>query len=273
MKISPNKSRGFTLVELLVTISIIALLSSIILVSLNGARQKGTVGSAIEFADNVYHKLGVNTILSMNFNEGSGEPNDQTGNFIRRSGYTLNDTTYSNSTPFSDNGDSLSIGSSFDLPMINNYSVSTFNLTDQSGLTVSIWANTLSTDNITNTAYNLYYITSNTPSSNSILQGYYSNYYVICKFLGNISGQSAVYMPSFNDGNWHNVTCSYDVNSGNLMLYVDGVLKSTTSVSTAPGTVITGINNVLYVGSAGSGAGPFLGLIDNFQIFSGSIVE
>ena len=264
MKITFHKNRGFTLVELLVVISVIGLLSSVILVALNNARQKGTVASAVEFADNVYHKLGVNTLLSMNFNNGSGEPNDQTGNFVLWSGHTANDMTYNSSSPFSDGGDSLSVDSTLNLPMVGNV-----NLPDQSGLTVSIFANTLSTDN--NTApYYLYYIPVSTSIGNSGLTAYYNggNNNIVCGFYLKIE---SIYAPSFNDGNWHNVTCSYDVSTSNIMLYIDGVLGSPASVSPTP--TITGVKQVIYVGAGPGGVSPFSGLIDNFQIFSGSIIE
>lgn len=269
MKITFHKNRGFTLVELLVVISVIGLLSSVILVALNNARQKGTVASAVEFADNVYHKLGVNTLLSMNFNNGSGEPNDQTGNFVPWSGYTVNDMTYNGSSPFSDGGDSLSVDSTLSLPMVGNV-----NLPDQSGLTVSIFANTLSTDNNT-TPYYLYYIPVSTSITNSDFTAYYngSNKSIVCGFVtaGIFIKTKSISAPSFNDGNWHNVTCSYDVSTSNIMLYIDGVLGSPASVSPTP--TITGVKQAIYVGAGLGGFSPFSGLIDNFQIFSGSIIE
>ncbi len=48
---------GFTLVELLVVISIISLLSSIVLASVNGAREKGKVAQAVSNADAIRKAL------------------------------------------------------------------------------------------------------------------------------------------------------------------------------------------------------------------------
>ena len=50
-RICEKRTPGFTLIELLVVISIISLLSSIVLVSVNSAREKGRVAQAISNAD------------------------------------------------------------------------------------------------------------------------------------------------------------------------------------------------------------------------------
>ena len=69
------KKRGFTLVELLVVISIISFLSSIVLASLNTAREKGRLGAAMQFSAQLQHQQGKMGYWSFN----NGNTNDESG--------------------------------------------------------------------------------------------------------------------------------------------------------------------------------------------------
>lgn len=79
------KKRGFTIIELLVIISIIGLISSVALANLQGSREKAKIAAAQIFRGNVNSLLGAGTAASWNFNEGTlGNPvstvTDNSGN-------------------------------------------------------------------------------------------------------------------------------------------------------------------------------------------------
>ena len=79
MKLS--KRTGFTFVELLVVISIVSLLSSVVLSSLNSAREKARVAAGLQMSANIYHAVGDATVGAWSFQEGAGNTvNDNSSN-------------------------------------------------------------------------------------------------------------------------------------------------------------------------------------------------
>ena len=97
------KHRAFTLVELLVVISIIGLLSSVVLAALNGARAKGVVASAQVFDTNIYHAFGANASVLYDFNDGVVPPTDMSGNGSSSNGsisFWINPSAYGSDSTF-----------------------------------------------------------------------------------------------------------------------------------------------------------------------------
>lgn len=75
-----NYYRGFTLIELLVVISIIGLLSSLVLASLNTARDRGRVAGGQRFSTHSYRTLSDDAVAYYDFDEGTGSvANDSWG--------------------------------------------------------------------------------------------------------------------------------------------------------------------------------------------------
>ena len=86
------------------------------------------------------------------------------------------------------------------------------------------------------------------------------------------SGNSFQYVLStsntYNDGQWHNVIFTRNISSGNLKLYVDGLLQNTTS------GVTSNFNNLTQnttIGADTQSAEFFSGLIDEVAIFNSEL--
>ncbi|MCX6760041.1 MAG: prepilin-type N-terminal cleavage/methylation domain-containing protein [Candidatus Nealsonbacteria bacterium] len=87
--------RGFTLIELLVVISIIGLLASLVLVSLNGSREKARLAALFEFSASIKHALYSDVLIDWNFNDGCPtnicSDSSGNGNSLTLSNVTLSD--------------------------------------------------------------------------------------------------------------------------------------------------------------------------------------
>ncbi len=73
------RKKGFTLIELLVVVSVIGLLSSIVLVSLQGTRDKGRIARGQRFASSLSHALGSYAAGIWKFEETGGVALDSSG--------------------------------------------------------------------------------------------------------------------------------------------------------------------------------------------------
>ncbi len=76
-----NPFKAFTLIEILVVITIIGILTTFVLISTKGARDKAQRATVLQFTAQVHHALGAYAVGIWDFNEGSGTTaKDTSGN-------------------------------------------------------------------------------------------------------------------------------------------------------------------------------------------------
>jgi prepilin-type N-terminal cleavage/methylation domain-containing protein len=124
------KNKAFTLLELLVVITIIGILSSIVIVSMSGSTDSATIAKGKAYAQQVHALLGANAVGVWNFDEGTGTTVSDISGY-GNNGTLSGDTHFVNSDiegyalSFDGNGDYVSI------PSISKETVKT----------IEIWAN------------------------------------------------------------------------------------------------------------------------------------
>jgi prepilin-type N-terminal cleavage/methylation domain-containing protein len=253
-----KNNKAFTLVELLVVISIIGVISSIVFVSFSGSRDKARLAKAQNFDAQISHALGAYAVGIWRFEEGGG------GTAYDESGYG-NDGTIQGAVPAPDGGvyagtKALYFDGSYDRL---NISSSALRLTNNT--TLCLWMK-LDTD-IGSGAHRYY------PGIFSVGSGGGWNDFITFRSSGgnrityeDASGSSRTSSSfSYTTGDWIHVVISMDSNRAPTF-YINGKSKGTGSASNYISLNYLGMG---YAGATNDGSSH--GSIDDVRIYNESL--
>lgn len=273
MKLQYNK--GFTLIELMVVVSIVGMLSSVILVALQGARDKGKVGAGVTFATHTYRAFGADAYAMWNFDNSASDGLDDSGN-ANNLIFSGTPTFASGSNTYSGQGRTLVLNGTSQYGISTNQVSLNTSIGGSVNFTLGAWIKTTNSSNV---------------QPIIVFGGEATGSNALFGFCISQSGRLDYYQTSFGsnywcssstgtaiaDGKWHYVAMSYKYSgtgTGRMQLYVDGKIDRSISVDFYNTAIHRGNINVgIRSGPAnwGIGAGPthlFSGSIDDANVYS-----
>ena len=264
-----KSNKAFTLVELLVAITIIGLLSTIVFVSLSGVRDKARITKGLYFAKQLETNLGADLIGRWSFDEGSGNT------AYDSSGYG-NDGAISGASwkCVADDLDNTPSGKGCSLSFdgVDDYiatGITTQNSYFHNGFTISAWIyprgwggggyGRIVDKSTLNEGDNGFYIALNSNTGGLLT-------------LINKSNAISSFNNSISLNKWQHVVLvvkPVDANKSSLTFYIDGVQSGNLDQSVNKGLSGIATNNPLAIGNLSiSTTRTFDGLIDEVLIFS-----
>ena len=237
--------KGFTLIELLVVISIISFLSSIVLASLNTAREKGRLAAAMQFSAQLLHQYG--KVGHWSFDDGTA--NDNSGSNL--TGTIGGSASFSTDT-FSKSGKSLSLngGGYISIPSNSNLDFGT-----TKSFTLSAWIKTSDPSHRRiiskghwgfSPGYVMQITNDSNCTSGSIYAGINNAY--ICFGDKNLA-----------DNKWHHLAVIFNRQNQTITAFADGSVAKATYINTSASTcaIIEGDHaNIASCGSNTSTSDP-----------------
>lgn len=218
--------KAFTLIEILLVITMIGILVSIVIVNVNSARDKAQIARVVQFSDSVYRAMGSDALAVWNFDEGGTSTVVKDGTNTGKDGVLGNGNCQpGNGTcpswveSFTFSGGNFGKALSFDGN--NDYVNITPNLGNLTAMTIEFWFYVMQTDK----NRNQYLIYANAGGATG------GNWWLRQSFNPNGTGNI-----NFNDlakinpsdwtaGEWNHLLVSVD--SSKSQIYVNGELKAT----------------------------------------------